>query len=197
MNRWIHDTVGLGTALWLLGYLASLLLFFSPFSGTMGWIITAVFTPVTIAITWWWFRTRGLPLSYYVVVGAVWTVIAIVLDYLFIVRLFRAAYYGPDVFVYYALTFLIPVGVGLYLRRTRGVNRPGILERTGGSRRNRASQAGGSIDEQPTPFSWERRFASSCSGLIWNCTHAWPRPWTLTRRTRLRSLPRWSGRRVE
>jgi len=120
MNRWIYDTMGLGTALWLLGYLASLLLFFSPFSGTMGWIITAVFTPVTIAITWWWFRTRGLPLSYYVGVGVVWTVIAIVLDFMFIVRLFRAAYYSPDVFVYYALTFLIPVGVGLYLRRTRG-----------------------------------------------------------------------------
>ncbi|MEN6516795.1 MAG: hypothetical protein ABFC38_01215 [Methanospirillum sp.] len=120
MNRWILDTVGLGAALWLFGYLASLLLFFSPFSGTMGWIIAAVFAPVTIAITWWWFRDRVLPLSYYIGVGAVWTVIAVVLDYLFIVQLFGAAYYGPDVFVYYTLTFLIPVGVGLYLRRTRG-----------------------------------------------------------------------------
>ncbi len=120
MNRWIRDGVGLGTALWLLGYLASLVLFFSPFSGAMGWIITVVFTPVTIAITWWWFRARDHPLSYYVGVGVVWTVIAIVLDYLFIVQLFRATYYGPDVFVYYALTFLIPVGVGLYLRRARG-----------------------------------------------------------------------------
>jgi hypothetical protein len=28
-------------------------------------------------------------------------------------------YYGPDVFVYYATTFLIPLGVGLYLMRAR------------------------------------------------------------------------------
>jgi hypothetical protein len=40
-------------------------------------------------------------------------------DYLFIVLLLQATCYGPDVFVYYTLTFLIPVGVGLYLGRTR------------------------------------------------------------------------------
>jgi len=44
---------------------------------------------------------------------------ALVSGYLFIVLLFAATYYGPDVFVYYALTFLIPVGVGLYLIRAR------------------------------------------------------------------------------
>ncbi|MFA5253424.1 MAG: hypothetical protein WC367_01990 [Methanoregula sp.] len=42
-----------------------------------------------------------------------WTVIAVVFDYLFIVLLFSATYYGPDVFVYYAITFLIPVCIGL------------------------------------------------------------------------------------
>jgi hypothetical protein len=81
----------------------------------MGWILLAVLTPVTIAITWWWFRARNLPLAYYAKVGASWTVIAVVPDYLFIVLLFHATCYGPDVFVYYALTFLVPVGVGLYL----------------------------------------------------------------------------------
>lgn len=123
MKQWIKDTIGLGTGLWLFGYLASLLLFFSPFADIMGWIITAVFTPITIALAWWWFRARDLPLTYYVVVGVAWTMIAIVLDYLFIVRLFQATYYEIDVFVYYALTFLIPVGVGLYLRHIQG--RPG------------------------------------------------------------------------
>ena len=38
---------------------------------------------------------------------------------LFIVLLFQATYYGPDEFVYYATTFLIPVEVGLYLARAR------------------------------------------------------------------------------
>ncbi len=68
----------------------------------------------------WWFRKRDLPPGYYIRVGLVWTLIAIVLDYLFIVQLFQASYYGIDVFLYYALTFLIPVGVGLYLVQARG-----------------------------------------------------------------------------
>ena len=119
MKQWIKDTAGLGTGLWLIGYIASLLLFFSPFAPVMGWVLLVVCTPVTIAVAWWWFRARDLPLAYYAKVGVAWTVIAVVLDYLFIVLLLRATYYGYDVFVYYALTFLIPVGVGLYLMRAR------------------------------------------------------------------------------
>ena len=120
MKQILKDTAGLGTGLWLVGYLASLLLFLSPFAGSMGWVLLVVCTPVTIAVAWWWFRVRDLPLTYYANVGAAWTVIAVVLDYLFIVLLFQATYYGFDVFVYYALTFLIPVGVGVYLRRAAG-----------------------------------------------------------------------------
>jgi hypothetical protein len=119
MKAWITDTAGLGTALWLLGYLASLLLFFTPLARVMGWILITIFTPVTLAVTWWWFRGRNLSLTYFVGIGIAWTAIAVVLDYLFIVRLFQTPYYGPDVYLYYALTFLIPVGVGLYLTRMR------------------------------------------------------------------------------
>jgi hypothetical protein len=120
MHQVVKDTAGLGTGLWLIGYLASLVLFFTPFAGIMGWILLVIFTPATIAITWWWFRQREtLSLQYYAGVGVAWVLIAVVFDYLFIVQLFQAAYYEPDVFVYYALTFLIPVGVGLYLQRVR------------------------------------------------------------------------------
>jgi hypothetical protein len=127
MKQWIKDTAGLGTVLWLVGYLASLALFFSPLAGIMGWILLAIFTPLTVAITWWWFRQReSLSLQYYTGVGVAWMLIAVVLDYLFIVLLFQATYYGVDVFVYYAVTFLIPVGVGLYLIRIR--NEPVIRQ---------------------------------------------------------------------
>jgi hypothetical protein len=120
MKQWIKDTAGLGTALWLMGYLASLVLFFSPYAGIMGWILLVIFTPVTMVIVGWWFSRRELlPLQYYVKVGVAWVLIAVVLDYLFIVLMFQAAYYGTDVFLYYTVTFLIPVGVGLYLIRTR------------------------------------------------------------------------------
>jgi cation transport ATPase len=126
MKQWIKDTAGLGTVLWLIGYLSSLVLFFTPYAGIMGWILLAVFTPVTIVIAWWWFRHRApLPLHYYAGVGAAWVIIAAVLDYLFIVLLFQASYYEADVFVYYAVTFLIPVGVGLYLNRNLPVAKGG------------------------------------------------------------------------
>ena len=98
MKQLIKDTAGLGTALWLIGYLASLVLFFTPYAGIMGWILLAAFTPVTIAIVLWWFRKRErLPLKYYAGVGVAWVLIAIVLDYLFIVLLFQANYYGIGV----------------------------------------------------------------------------------------------------
>ena len=119
----MKDTAGLGTVFWLIGYLASLVLFFTPYAGVMGWILIAVFTPVTIVLVWWWFRKRErLSLQYYAGVGVAWVLIAIVLDYLFIVLLLQANYYGIDVFVYYAVTFLIPLGVGLFL--SRGRNEP-------------------------------------------------------------------------
>lgn len=119
MHPALRDTLGLGTFFWLLGYLASLVLYFSPVPYSIGWVLLVIFTPFTIWVTWWWFRQRErLPLMYYAGVGVVWMLLAIVLDYLFIVLLFDAVeYYVLDVLVYYALMFLIPVGVALYLDR--------------------------------------------------------------------------------
>lgn len=120
MKEWIKDMCGLGICIWLIGYLTSIVLFFSPYASMMGWIITPVFTPITIAIAWWWFRMRNLVLTYFIIVGVAWTLIAVVLDYLFIVQLFQSTYYSLDVFLYYILTFLIPVGVGYYLTVLKG-----------------------------------------------------------------------------
>ncbi|MCX6690584.1 MAG: TMEM175 family protein [Methanoregula sp.] len=87
MHPVTKDTAGLGTLLWLIGYLASMVLYFTPVAHTMGWIITAILTPITILVAWWWFERRErLPLRYYAGVGVSWTAIAVVLDYLFIVR---------------------------------------------------------------------------------------------------------------
>jgi hypothetical protein len=127
MHPALRDTAGPGTFFWLIGYLASLVLYFSPFSYSMGWIILVIFTPFTIGVTWWWFRERErLSLLYYAGVGVAWTLLAVVLDYLFIVLLFNATeYYVPDVLLYYALMFLIPVGVGMYLNRAAMAGQPG------------------------------------------------------------------------
>jgi hypothetical protein len=113
----LKDTLGLGTLLWLIGYLASMALYFSPLSYTLGWVILVIFTPFTIWITWWWFKARALSISWYAGVGISWTAIAVMLDYIFIVLLFHSPdYYAMDVFICYALMFFIPVGVGAYLR---------------------------------------------------------------------------------
>lgn len=52
--------------------------------------------------------------SYYFCVAIVWTLIAVVLDYVFIVKAFKPAdgYYKPDVYLYYVLTFILPLLVG-------------------------------------------------------------------------------------
>jgi hypothetical protein len=50
----------------------------------------------------------------------VWSAMAVVLDYLFIVKAFNPAdgYYKADVYLYYLLTVLLPLAVGLR-RRTQ------------------------------------------------------------------------------
>jgi hypothetical protein len=57
---------------------------------------------------------KGDTLQYYVALAIVWIVIAIVLDYLFIVKAFKPAdgYYKLDVYLYYSLTFIIPIAIG-------------------------------------------------------------------------------------
>ena len=66
----LKDTAGLGTFFWLIGYLASLVLYFSPVPYSIGWILLVIFTPFTLWVTWWWFSQRErLPLQYYAGVG--------------------------------------------------------------------------------------------------------------------------------
>ncbi|MGB9176527.1 MAG: hypothetical protein WCB46_07315 [Methanoregula sp.] len=127
MHPVLKDTAGLGTFFWLIGYLAGMLLFFTPFSDSIGWILLVIFTPFTTGVTWWWFRQRErLSLQYYAGVGIAWTLVAVVLDYLFIVLLFESTtYYAVDVLLYYALMFLIPVGVGISLNRAVPAPQPG------------------------------------------------------------------------
>jgi hypothetical protein len=48
---------------------------------------------------------------------------AAALDYLFIVKLFKSAdYYKPDVYVYYVLTFILPIAVGWY-KKSKGLKK--------------------------------------------------------------------------
>ena len=108
------DTIGLGFSLWFIGYIASIILYFFVAPEILGWILFVVFTPVMIAVTHVRFRKKSLHLRYYVIIGVVWTSIAVVFDFLFIVLLFNPDnYYHLSVLIYYLETFLVPVIMGI------------------------------------------------------------------------------------
>ncbi len=79
----------------------------------LGWVLFVIFTPICIYISFLRFRKRTEDISYYLAIAAIWAVIAMVLDYIFIVTAFHSlGYYKLDVFVYYATTFIIPLLIG-------------------------------------------------------------------------------------
>jgi hypothetical protein len=110
----LKDSLGWGLFLWLVGYVLGIALFALAPVAIIGWIIM----PIGAAITLWVLVTRihAESLGYYAVLSVVWTALAIVFDYVFIVKTFAPAdgYYKPDVYLYYALACLLPLGVGIY-----------------------------------------------------------------------------------
>ena len=117
----LKDSLGWGFVLWLIGYVLGIALFFAFPPSLIGWVIT----PVGIVITLWVLlrRVKATRLQQYVVIAFAWTAIAVVFDYLFIVKAFNPpdGYYKLDVYLYYALTFVAPLAVGWWKgRQTEG-----------------------------------------------------------------------------
>jgi hypothetical protein len=102
-----------GLILWLFGYVLGIAFYgFVPME-MLGWAIM----PFGIIFTLWvlFKRIERDEFGCYFGLGLIWTIMAIVLDYVFLVMLFSAPdYYKPDVLIYYALTFVLPILVGLY-----------------------------------------------------------------------------------
>jgi len=119
MEQLLRDTAYAGLLLWLAGYLASMAVYFSPLPYPLwGKVVLLLYIPFAAAFAVYLFRERNQSMRYYAGVGLAWSLIAIVLDYPFIVLRFGAyQYYTPDVYFYYAVMFLIPVGVGIYRNR--------------------------------------------------------------------------------
>lgn len=113
MNKqWIKDTVGWGFILWLIGYILGIFLFPLVDHNIIGWIIL----PIGIIITLWVLskKINSKTYHYYVLLSVVWTLIAIIFDYFFLVKVFKPAdgYYKLDVYLYYMLTFILPLIIG-------------------------------------------------------------------------------------
>lgn len=109
-----------GFVLWFVGYVAGFLLFFVVPKESIGWIITPFATILTIWVIIK--KIRRPELMCYFGLGLLWTIMAIGLDYVFLVKMFKtgSVYYKSDVYLYYALTFTLPMIVGCwkYLRKS-------------------------------------------------------------------------------
>ncbi len=126
MNRQLlKDSLGWGFVLWLIGYVLGIVLFFVLPPALLGWVIAPIGAIIAI-----WVLLRKIKsgaLQYYVVVAVVWTAIAIAFDYLFIVKALNPAdgYYKLDVYLYYALTFILPLIVGWWKEARENVRAEG------------------------------------------------------------------------
>ena len=108
-NKFIKEVLGWGVVLWLVGYVLGIVLFMILPLSMIGWVIM----PVGISVTLWvlFKKIDRSPFGYYLVLGTIWTVVAIVLDYFLLVKLFKPAdgYYKLDVYLYYLFTFFLPI----------------------------------------------------------------------------------------
>ena len=108
-KQFYKDAFGWGSVLWLIGYILGILLFFVVSPSMIGWILTPIGTVITL---WVLFKKiKSTSVQYYVMLAVVWTILAIALDYFLLVKVFNPAdgYYKPDVYLYYAITFLLPL----------------------------------------------------------------------------------------
>ncbi len=122
-RRFAKELLGLGRCPLVDRYILGIVLIGVVPTSLVGWVIL----PIGVAITCWVLvnQVRSEGLARYTLLGVVWTLIAIVFDYVFIVAAFHPAdgYYKPDVYVYYALTFVLPVLVGRRENDTMSVPR--------------------------------------------------------------------------
>ena len=113
-KQFIKDAFGWGVILWLIGYLLGIILFPLVPNSMIGWIIMPIGTIITL---WVLFKkVKADSFGYYAWMAIVWVLIAFVFDYFFLVKAFKPedGYYKIDVYLYYALIFILPVLVGRY-----------------------------------------------------------------------------------
>jgi len=105
------NTLLWGFGLWFFGYVLGIVFFYLVSQNMIGWFVLPL---GIIAILWVLLKKiKRESFKDYVNLGIVWTAMAVVLDYVFIVKLFNSTdYYKPDVYLYYALTLILPLIVG-------------------------------------------------------------------------------------
>lgn len=108
-----------GIGLWLAGYLLGILFFMIAPATLVGWLIM----PIGILMTEWVLLTkvREHLSKQSLWIGAIWMFSAIILDYFFLVKVFKPAdgYYKLDVYLYYGSTFILPFLTAQILKHSK------------------------------------------------------------------------------
>jgi len=116
-KQFLKDSIGWGVGLWFVGWALGIVAFMVVPAGLIGWVVS----PIGILITVWVLlkKIRVEDMGYYLKIAVAWTLIAVVFDYFFLVKLFNPAdgYYKPDVYFYYITTFVLPLLVGFFKTR--------------------------------------------------------------------------------
>lgn len=105
------DLLGWGFILWLIGYGLGIILFTLVPISLIGWIITPIGVAITLFVLFK--KIKSVSVNYYLAISISWTFIAVICDYFFLVKAFHPAdgYYKLDVYLYYFLTFTLPLAV--------------------------------------------------------------------------------------
>jgi hypothetical protein len=111
-KRLLREGIGWGALLWLIGYILGMVFFMFVPHELIGWFIM----PIGIILSLWVLlkKVKEGSVQYFLKIAVIWTLIAVVLDYLFIVKLLKPAdgYYKLDVYIYYFSTFVLPLFIG-------------------------------------------------------------------------------------
>lgn len=109
----IKDALGWGIILWLIGYILGIVLFAFVPASLIGWVIMPIGVAFTLFVLFKKIKTDKF--QQYLTLAIVWTLIAIIFDYFFLVKIFKPidGYYKLDVYLYYVLTFILPLVAGL------------------------------------------------------------------------------------
>ncbi|HPT30085.1 MAG TPA: hypothetical protein PK526_04040 [bacterium] len=107
------NTIFWGLMLWLRGYVLGFVFFaFAP-KDVIGWLVM----PLGLAAIIWVLikKIKREKFICYIGLGIIWTIMAVALDYVFLVKLLKAVdYYKLDVYIYYILTLILPITAGMY-----------------------------------------------------------------------------------
>jgi len=74
----------------------------------IGWVIAPIGTVITLLVLFKKINSKDF--GYYLKLGISWLILAVLLDYLFIVKILNpVGYYKPAVYFYYGLTLMLPI----------------------------------------------------------------------------------------